>query len=153
MEQKPRHVVAALFVNWDLRKVLMTLRLPTAKRPNMWEYPGGKVESSDASDDAALDREMLEELKKNITILIHTMAYCHVPFEGGGATIRLSLCRFIGDEPPVPAASQEIRWVDPYDAIQFLPCVPSTYLFYPHVMRALTLGPAIEEGRMLYGLR
>lgn len=61
-------VCAALF---DLQgRVLMTKRKPGGMRPNMWEYPGGKVEASDASLEAALQRELIEELG----IIVHADA-------------------------------------------------------------------------------
>jgi 8-oxo-dGTP diphosphatase len=53
-------VVAAIIEN-DLNEVLCALRSPKMSIPNMWEFPGGKVE---ANEDiySALEREIDEEL-------------------------------------------------------------------------------------------
>jgi 8-oxo-dGTP diphosphatase len=53
-------VVAAIIENED-DKILCALRSPQMSMPNMWEFPGGKVE---ANEDvfSALEREIEEEL-------------------------------------------------------------------------------------------
>jgi 8-oxo-dGTP diphosphatase len=53
-------VVAAIIENED-NEILCALRSPTMSIPNMWEFPGGKVE---ANEDiySALEREIDEEL-------------------------------------------------------------------------------------------
>lgn len=53
-------VVAAVIV--ERGRILLTQRLPTASYPLTWECPGGKVEPTDASHEAALARELAEEL-------------------------------------------------------------------------------------------
>ncbi|MED4206941.1 (deoxy)nucleoside triphosphate pyrophosphohydrolase [Neobacillus mesonae] len=53
-------VVAAIIEN-DQQEILCALRSPVMSIPNMWEFPGGKVE---ANEDiySALEREISEEL-------------------------------------------------------------------------------------------
>lgn len=53
-------VVAAIIEN-DQQEILCALRSPEMAIPNMWEFPGGKVE---ANEDiyTALEREIAEEL-------------------------------------------------------------------------------------------
>lgn len=57
-------VVAAIIENED-QEILCALRSPIMALPNMWEFPGGKVE---ANEDifSALEREIDEELNCKI---------------------------------------------------------------------------------------
>lgn len=52
---------------------LITQRLPHAGMPLLWEFPGGKVEPDEA-DEAALIREIHEELDVAIQILGHSVS-------------------------------------------------------------------------------
>ncbi|AZU60575.1 (deoxy)nucleoside triphosphate pyrophosphohydrolase [Neobacillus mesonae] len=58
--KKQVKVVAAIIEN-DQQEILCALRSPVMSIPNMWEFPGGKVE---ANEDiySALEREISEEL-------------------------------------------------------------------------------------------
>jgi 8-oxo-dGTP diphosphatase len=62
--KKPVIVVAAIIEN-DQNEILCALRSPEMSIPNMWEFPGGKVE---ANEDiySALEREIDEELNCKI---------------------------------------------------------------------------------------
>ncbi len=53
-------VVAAIIEN-DLGEVLCALRSPHMSMPNLWEFPGGKVENGESLEDA-IEREISEEL-------------------------------------------------------------------------------------------
>lgn len=53
-------VVAAIIEN-DRREVLCALRSPHMSMPNLWEFPGGKVEAGEDIH-SALKREIQEEL-------------------------------------------------------------------------------------------
>ncbi|ALC83082.1 MULTISPECIES: (deoxy)nucleoside triphosphate pyrophosphohydrolase [Bacillus] len=57
-------VVAAVIEN-DQEEILCALRSPEMKIPNMWEFPGGKVEA-DEDIFSALVREINEELQCQI---------------------------------------------------------------------------------------
>lgn len=53
-------VVAAIIEN-DFGEVLCALRSPHMSMPNLWEFPGGKVENGESLEDA-IEREISEEL-------------------------------------------------------------------------------------------
>lgn len=53
-------VVAAIIEN-DLGEVLCALRSPHMSMPNLWEFPGGKLENGESLEDA-IEREISEEL-------------------------------------------------------------------------------------------
>ena len=58
-------VVAAAIIDGD--RVLATRRGPRMSRGGLWELPGDKVEPSE-SDEAALARELLEELAVRVEV-------------------------------------------------------------------------------------
>jgi 8-oxo-dGTP diphosphatase len=124
----------------DPTKLLMSLRNANALRPNMWEYPGGKLEPGERSVDAVL-REWEEEIGIDVDVGEH-LTTVHVPFEMGEVQIALFVLSIDerGNKLQVPRAlaSQQICWVHPTDAIKHLPCIPSTYLFYPAVLDFVT---------------
>ena len=61
-------VVAALIAQADdPSRFLIQQRLPNKSRPNLWEFPGGKVEAGE-TDQAALARECEEELAVQLEV-------------------------------------------------------------------------------------
>lgn len=70
-------VVAAVIEN-DQKEVLCALRSHDMSIPNMWEFPGGKVEKGENLQEA-LEREIQEEMKCDIkageVIYDHTHEY------------------------------------------------------------------------------
>ncbi|MGP7817394.1 (deoxy)nucleoside triphosphate pyrophosphohydrolase [Niallia sp. 01092] len=69
--KKTVNVVAAIIEN-EQNEILCALRSPKMSLPNMWEFPGGKVEK-DEDIFSALEREITEELGCSIkaTELFH----------------------------------------------------------------------------------
>lgn len=58
--KKTIKVVAAIIEN-ENKEILCALRSPEMSLPNLWEFPGGKVESGESLFDA-IEREIHEEL-------------------------------------------------------------------------------------------
>ena len=65
--KKKVKVVAAIIEN-DNNEILCALRSPQMSLPNMWEFPGGKVEEGESLHDA-IEREIQEELKCSVKAL------------------------------------------------------------------------------------
>lgn len=65
--KKTIKVVAAIIEN-DNREILCALRSPQMSLPNLWEFPGGKVEDKESLFDA-IEREIQEELNCQVKAL------------------------------------------------------------------------------------
>ncbi|HUV79022.1 MAG TPA: NUDIX domain-containing protein, partial [Desulfobacterales bacterium] len=65
MENKIIRVTAAIFVNDGM--LLIAKRKPTARLPNLWEFPGGKIEPNETPK-ACLKRELKEEFDVDVTV-------------------------------------------------------------------------------------
>lgn len=121
-------VVAGLAVDKDNR-VFVAKRPPDKKRPDMYEYPGGKVERAEG-DARALVREWQEELKVTPNVG-HRIARINFDLE---SPVVISLYHVtLSGQSPETVEHVDARWVDPLYAVERLACVPSLYLFYPHV--------------------
>lgn len=64
MNKKLVEVVAAVIEN-ENGEILCALRSPIMTLPNMWEFPGGKVEEGESLY-TAIEREINEELKCSV---------------------------------------------------------------------------------------
>jgi 8-oxo-dGTP diphosphatase len=69
------HVAAGVILN-DQQQVLLALRPRHKHQGGLWEFPGGKVESSE-NVRAALARELLEELGIKVTASAPLLVTCH----------------------------------------------------------------------------
>lgn len=125
-------VVSGLILRPDGR-FLAAKRPAGVKRPLMWEIPGGKVEPGETAA-RALQRELKEELGVTAEIRGHI---CNIEFSIGARFVIGLYEALIGDQIPQPLSSTEIRYVTLDEAVEDLPCVPSMYLFYPHIYRFL----------------
>ena len=117
MSGKVVRVVAAVIE--DAGRYLITQRRPTAVLPNLWEFPGGRVEDGE-TDTAALRREIRERLDAEVEVG-DLMSYVHHPYER--YTVDLYLYRCSLKTEPRPAAVQDLRWIrsDEFDDVPFTP--------------------------------
>ncbi|MGV2987348.1 8-oxo-dGTP diphosphatase MutT [Vibrio sp. E150_011] len=63
---KRLHIVAGIIFNTDKSEVYITKRPDKAHQGGFWEFPGGKVESSESAE-AAIKRELFEEIDIQVT--------------------------------------------------------------------------------------
>jgi 8-oxo-dGTP diphosphatase len=125
-------VVVGLIVREDFR-VLMTKRHPDGTRPDLWEFPGGKVDIRETHRDA-LHRELQEELGVE-TEVGDRLGGCILHLEQL-FILDLYRCRIVRGEPR-PLVTTALDWIDLDQAVVYLPLVPSCYLFYETVRRYL----------------
>ena len=105
----PLEVVCALIVNRDGR-ILACQRGVETSLAGKWEFPGGKIEP-DESAEAALRREISEELEVSISILrpLEIVNHRYPSFE---ITLSPFLCEISASEVPNAVEHSQIRWVN-----------------------------------------
>ena len=118
MSKRTVRVVAAV-ISVD-EKYLITQRRKTAVLPNLWEFPGGRVEP-DESDADALAREIAERL--GVAIEVGQMiSYVRHPYEHYIVDLHLYECRLLTLDLTAKAV-QAFRWIssDEFDDYAFAP--------------------------------
>jgi 8-oxo-dGTP diphosphatase len=101
-------------------KYLITQRRKTAVLPNLWEFPGGRVEPNEKDADA-LAREIDERL--GVAIEVGQMiSYVRHPYEHYTVDLHLYECRLLTPELRMQAV-QAFRWItsDEFDDYAFAP--------------------------------
>lgn len=97
--------------------ILICLRPVNKPFGGMWEFPGGKVEPSDDTLQAALTRELREELGVQ-TDPYHYYTWRTPELQGKRYDLHYFRCRIISGEPKA-LASDEIKWVDTGDLLDY----------------------------------
>lgn len=118
MSKRTIRVVAAL-VEADGR-YLVTQRRASAVLPNLWEFPGGKVEAGE-SDSDALKREIRERLGVEVAVA-QMISYVGHPYEQYTVDLYLYDCRLLTSELRTHGV-QAFRWIrsDEFDDYEFAP--------------------------------
>ncbi len=107
-------VTAAVIVHDGM--LLIAKRKPTARLPNLWELPGGKVEPNETPEECLI-REIKEEFDIHITVGEYLGSNIHT-YDFG--TIELMAYRADWDEGDLILKDhEEIRWVFTHELDQF----------------------------------
>lgn len=111
-------VVAALIPDpREPSRFLVQQRLPGKSRPNLWEFPGGKVEPGE-TDEAALARECREELAVELHVGRRIWSTTHAYSD---LTVQLELfAAELRQGEPQALGAQAIRFCTPRE-MQALP--------------------------------
>lgn len=101
------HVVGAIIEN-EKEEIFCALRSPKMSLPNLWEFPGGKIEESELPEEA-LKREILEEFLCEIDVLQKVE---DTTYDYGAFIVRLETykAKLLNNEP-VAQEHAETRWV------------------------------------------
>ncbi len=105
--KKTIKVVGAIIRN-DAQEVLCALRSSTMSLPNLWEFPGGKIEEGEQPKET-LKREIMEELGCNIEVygLVENTTYDY-----GSVIINLqTYCARIVSGAPVATEHAALLWL------------------------------------------
>ncbi|MXG89322.1 (deoxy)nucleoside triphosphate pyrophosphohydrolase [Nocardioides flavescens] len=104
----PQVVVGAAVVRDG--RVLAARRTTPPEAAGRWEFPGGKVDEGE-SDDAALVRELAEELGVRVRV-VRWLAGEQSVGPGGRYRLRVAVVRLEAGEPEA-TEHDRLRWLDP----------------------------------------
>lgn len=112
------NVVAGIIYNDDKTQVLLSLRKPEQHQGNCWEFPGGKIEPTENTEQA-LVRELDEELGIQVT---DCKPYCQLEHEYIDKVVRLQFWQVNDfDGIPLGRENQQFDWfaLDELRGLQF----------------------------------
>lgn len=114
-------VVAALI--WDKEKFMICQRPANKARGLLWEFVGGKVESSETKEQALI-RECQEELSITVSPID---IFAEVIHEYPDATINLTLfnCTIVEGVPQL-LEHNDLKWITPDEISQYVFCPADT---------------------------
>jgi len=133
MSKKTISVVGAVVTN-SKDEVLCALRSPVMSLPNLWEFPGGKIEPGERPEES-LHREILEEL--NCTIQVGTRIET-TRHEYDKVIVELSTFQstIVSGEPQA-LEHAELRWV-PVKQLDSLDWAPADIPAVKKIMKAFS---------------
>lgn len=108
--------VVAAVIEKDGR-YLITQRRDEAVLPNLWEFPGGKVESGE-TDEVALRREVEGRLGVEIMVA-RKLTEKHHAYEKYDVHLVLYACSLQPGANPRPLRVQDVKWVASADFSQY----------------------------------
>jgi 8-oxo-dGTP diphosphatase len=115
----PEPVIVVAAVIERNARFLVTRRLKGTHLAGYWEFPGGKVNPGETQE-AALQREMLEELNTGISAPEKIFQASHV-YADRDVELHFYRAQLTGE--PQPLLGQELRWItrDEFRALPFPP--------------------------------
>lgn len=106
MSQRTIRVVAAVIE--DDGRYLVTQRRSTAVLPELWEFPGGRVEPGE-TDATALRREIMERLEANVDV-VQMISFVSHPYEHYTVDLYLYQC-VLKSADLNPRGVKDYRWL------------------------------------------
>ena len=120
-------VIVLLGLINEKNEVLISLRKNRADYNDYWEYPGGKVEKGETTDQA-LVREIKEELDLNVSSnCVAPLTFTVAHDETIQTILLLHVCRKWQGSPE-SRLDQRIKWVRPVNLIQYKMPKPNSFL-------------------------
>jgi 8-oxo-dGTP diphosphatase len=107
-------VVCAVIEQNDL--ILCAQRSETMALPLKWEFPGGKIEANE-DEEAALQREILEELNASIEIMERMSEHVHAYTPEKGIRLIPYRCTLAVGATLHAREHAELRWVSKFDLL------------------------------------
>ena len=120
-------VIALLGLINEKNEVLISLRKNRADYNDYWEYPGGKVERGETTDQA-LVREIKEELDLDVSNnCVAPLTFTVTHDEVSQTILLLHVCRKWQGNPE-SLLGQRLEWVRPINLIQYKMPKPNSFL-------------------------
>ena len=119
-------VVGAVLLHDSL--VLCAQRGPQGSLPGLWEFPGGKIEQGESSEEA-LVREIREELSCSVEVG-HEITTTTYEYDFGVVTLTTFYCRLVTGTPTL-TEHVALKWLPPaeLDTITWAPAdIPAVVL-------------------------
>lgn len=110
---KDINVVGAILVRDQ--KILCAQRGGEKSLPYLWEFPGGKIESGETPQEA-LKRELMEELKIEVSIAEDIFDRSAYEYDFGRVHLTTILCQLEGSEP-ILTEHVDIKWLTPSELL------------------------------------
>lgn len=98
-------VVGAIIEN-EAKEILCALRSPRMSMPNLWEFPGGKLEKGEGLK-AAIEREIIEELDCKVEFIEEFNANTH-EYEAFIVNLVTVKCKLVKG---IPTASEHSKLI------------------------------------------
>ena len=127
-------VAACALIDVDGR-VLLAQRPPGKSMAGLWEFPGGKVETGERTEDSLI-RELKEEL--GITVreaCLAPLTFASHAYPEFDLLMPLFVCRRWSGTP-TPLEGQTLKWVKP-NALRDFPMPPADLPLISHLMALL----------------
>lgn len=105
--KKTVRVVGAVIYN-EQNEILCTLRSPEMSLPNLWEFPGGKIEEGENPEES-LVREIQEELECTIEVY-EKIEEVHHEYPNVNVNLLTYKAKIIEGEPKAKEHA-ELKWV------------------------------------------
>ena len=104
----PHKLIGVGVIRNDLGEILIDRRLAKGEMAGFWEFPGGKIETTETIEEC-IKREIQEELAITVFVgnRIVTIEHDYSKFK---VTLFVHDCQYIEGEPQA-IECQEIRWV------------------------------------------
>jgi len=115
-KKKPHKEIGVGIIEREDGKVLIALRPEDVMLGGLWEFPGGKQEKGE-SITQTVERELMEELDIEVHAFEKFMSFKHT-YSHFSITMNAYLCTLISGTPK-PKSSQEIRWVEKSELIEY----------------------------------
>ena len=117
MSERIVRVVAAVIESEG--RYLITQRRSTAVLPNLWEFPGGRVEPGER-DEEALQREIMHRLDAQVRVR-QMISFVRHPYERYTVDLHLYECELLSEVRT--RAVQDFRWIgsNEFDDFEFTP--------------------------------
>ena len=115
-KKKPHKEIGVGIIEREDGKVLIALRPENAMLGGLWEFPGGKQEKKETIQQT-VERELEEELGVEVHAYKEFMTLKHT-YSHFSITMHAWFCTLISGTPK-PKSSQEIRWVEKSELIEY----------------------------------